>query len=290
MIRSRQRNNKIISQPIFFALVIAILLLLVQFFFPRIFTSAFSYFFSPLWSGKDSIIGDMTPREQLAKENDALQEELAMDETTASSSKALLDENDELRQLLGRPESAKDLVLADVIRRPPGAGYDYLVIDLGSADGVSNGDFVYSAGMTAIGQVVEADMRSSKVELYSSHGTDYEVLIGASHIPATASGQGGGFFSTSLSQESGVSVGDEIIIPAISSSPFSSVSAIISDPAQPFEKVLFGSGTNPYQSLFLLVGVEPTIQRPFIGFASTTSATSTISTTSAKTTHKAKSI
>jgi cell shape-determining protein MreC len=268
-------QNKIISQPIFFAAVITVVLLFIQFVFPRVFTSTFSFFFSPLWSGKNAIVSVMTPQEQLIRENQTLQAELALyTGTNASSSvQALLDENNQLKSLLNRPNGAKNLVMASVLRRPPGAGYDYLVVDVGSFDGVSMGNPVYSSGSIAIGQVVEANPHSSKVELYSSSKENYDILIGANHIPAIALGQGGGSFSTLISQESGVSVGDEVIIPAISSSPFGFVSAIISDPAQPFERILFESSVNPYQLEWLLVGVNSTKVMPFAGSASTTTTT-----------------
>lgn len=274
---TRRGNRTLVPQPIVFVLIVVIILLFIQLLFPRIFTSTFSYFFSSLWSSKNFVVSDMIPRAQLVQENQDLKQQLASDKVTASSSKGIVDQNNELKLLLGRPEGVKNLILANVLRRPPGAGYDYFIVDVGSADGVSVGNSVYSVGSIAVGQIVEVGAYSSKVELYSSPGSSYDVLIGASHIPAVAAGQGGGFFSISLSQESGVSIGDEVIIPSVSSFPFGSVSAAISDPAQPFERILFSNGINPYQSLFMLVGINSLKVMPFVGsalIASTTSATS----------------
>lgn len=248
-----RRKNGIASRPIIVALVATAVLLIVQFAFPSFFPSFFSYFFSPVWSGGDAVSSDLTPRAQLVKENQALEQEVASYEAQASSSKALADENAELKSLLGRPAGAQDLTLANVIKRPPGAGYDYLVVDIGAADGVSAGDEVYSDGIVPIGQIVEADPHTSKVELYSSAGTTYDVLIGADHVPAQAMGQGGGSFSASVSRDAGVAVGDEVIAPAISSSPLGAVSSVISDPAQPFARILFDASVNPYESRFVLV-------------------------------------
>jgi cell shape-determining protein MreC len=271
----RRGNRALVSRPIVFALIVVIVLLFIQLLFPRIFTSTFSYFFSSLWSGKNSIVYNMTPRAQLLQENQNLEQQLALDQAEASSSKAMIDQDNELKSLLGRPEVVKNLILANVLRRPPGAGYDYFIVDVGSSDGVSVGNPVYSAGLIAVGQIVEADSHSSKVELYSSPGTNYDVLIGASHIPAVATGQGGGFFSVSLSQESGVSIGDEVIIPAISSLPLGFVNAVISDAAQPFERILFSNGINPYQSIFMLVGINALSTKPFASSALIASTTST---------------
>jgi len=271
--RTRHGNKALVSRPIVFAFIIVIILLFIQFFFPRIFTSTFSYFFSSLWSGENSVMSDITPRTQLINENQNLKQQLALDEAEASSSRVIIDQNNELKSLLGRPVGTHNLILANVLRRPPGAGYDYFIVDVGSSDGVSVGNSVYSAGSIAVGQIIEVDSHSSKVELYSSSGTNYDVLIGATHIPAVATGQGGGFFSISLSQESGVSIGDEVIIPAISSSPLGFVNAVISDPAQPFERILFESGINPYQSIFMLVEINSLKVMPFVGSALIASTT-----------------
>jgi cell shape-determining protein MreC len=279
---NRRKGSRIISRPIVFALIVVIILLFIQFLFPHIFTSTFSYFFSPFWSGKNSIVYSMTPRAQLVQENQNLEQQLALSEVTASSSKAIIDQNNELKSLLGRSEGVKNLILANVLRRPPGVGYDYFIVDVGSSDGVSVGNSVYSAGSIAVGQIVEADSHSSKVELYSSPGTNYDVLIGATHIPAVATGQGGGFFSISLSRESGVSIGDEVIIPAISSSHLGFVNAVISDPAQPFERILFESGINPYQLIFMLVEINSLKNKSFVGSTSTSSQSSISPSTSTK--------
>ncbi len=271
-----------ISRPIAFAVAFVLIVLIIQLASPRTLSSAFSHLFLPLWSGKDSAVSGMTSETQLEQENQALQEQLAQDQATASSSKALLDEVNELRSLLGRSGGTNDLVLADVLRRPPGSGYDYLILDIGSTLGVSIGDSVYSVGSIPVGQIVEADAHSSKAELYSSPGTSYDVLVGSAHVPATAAGQGGGFFSASVSRESGVSMGDEVIIPAVSSSPFGAVDAVISNPEQPFERILFSEGINPYQSLFMLVGTNVPRPKPFSGSVMTASSTSTTSPTSPK--------
>jgi len=269
------------TRPMVFALALVCVIVIVQLLFPLFFSYIFSYFFSALWAGKNAALSGLTPRAELVQENQSLQQQVAFDEIAASSSKGLIDQNEELQSLLGRPSGAKGLVLGNVLRRPPGAGYDDLIVDVGSSNGVSAGSFVYSVGSTPIGQVVEAGAHSSKVELYSSPGTDYDVLIGANHTPGTATGQGGGFFSMSLSRESGVTIGDEVIIPAISSMPFSTVSAVISDPAQPFEKIEFEDSINPYQSLFMLIETSTRSQRSFVGSLLASSSTSTAASLSA---------
>jgi cell shape-determining protein MreC len=280
---SRRRSGMMVSKPIIFAVAVTVALVFIQLLFPSVFTSTFSFLFSPLWSSKNAIVSNMTPQDQLIKENQTLQAKLSLYTDASSSVQAIIDENDQLKSLLNRPFGAKDLVLASVLHRPPGAGYDYLVTDVGSSLDVAVGNPVYSSGSIAIGQVVEADPHSSKVELYSSSGENYDVLIGTNHIPAVASGQGGGSFSASIARESGVSVGDEVIIPVISSSPFGFVDVVISNPAQPFERILFSSSVNPYQLDWLLVSVNSTKRMPFAGsVASTTIPTSTASITSTK--------
>lgn len=276
---SDRRRDRVASRPVVFAAVIVAVLVLIQFAFPNAFSSVFSYFFSSAWSGDKALSSDLTPKQQLMQENAALQQQLELYQGEASSSKAVADENAELRSLLGRPAGTQDLILASVLKRPPGAGYDYLILDAGTADGVAVGDPIYLSDDIALGQIVEADPHTSKAELYSSPGTSYDVLIGADHIPATAVGQGGGSFAATVSREAGVLAGDEVVIPGIqfssSAASFGSVEAVISDPAQPFAKILFAAPVNPYGLDFVLVGTGPGRPRPFAG--TTTSATSTAS-------------
>jgi cell shape-determining protein MreC len=255
--KSRGRNNGIVRGPVAWAAVLALVLLFLQIAFPRALASVFSYFFSPLWSAGTAAGSDLTPRTQLIAEIQALQQQADLYEDEASSSKALADENAELKALMGRSDGAKSLLLASVLKTPPGAGYDYLILDVGSVDGVSSGDKVYAAGNISIGQIVEADPHTAKAELYSSPGASYDVLIGQEHIPATAIGQGGGSFSASVSREAGVAEGDEVIVPGISSSVFGDVASVISDPAQPFARVLFEEPIDPYQLRFVLVDTGP---------------------------------
>src|ERR1035437_6153524 len=104
-------NRAIVWRPIVFALIVVIIILFVQFLFPRIFASTFSYFFSSLWSGKNSVVSDMTPRAQLVQENKDLAQQLALYREEASSSKALIDENNELKSLLGRPVDLEETLI-----------------------------------------------------------------------------------------------------------------------------------------------------------------------------------
>src|SRR5665213_2225188 len=197
---TRQRGDRVIGRGTAIAAAVVIVLVAVQFFAPNAFASFFSYFFRPIWSGTAAISTDLTPKEQLVQENAALRQQLDLYEGQASSSKALSDQNVELKLLLGRAGGTTDLILADVLRRPPGAGYDYLVLDRGAVDAVSVGDPIYASAEDAIGQIVEVDAHTSKAELYSSSGTSYDILIGANHIPAVAVGQGGGSFAATVSR------------------------------------------------------------------------------------------
>ncbi|MDE2188638.1 MAG: hypothetical protein KGJ35_02840, partial [Patescibacteria group bacterium] len=96
---------------------------------------------------------------------------------------------------------------------------------------------------------------TSKIELYSSSGNSYDVLIGPNHVPAIATGQGGGSFSASVSREAGINVGDEVTLSSVPNNQFAIVSAVIANPAEPFEKVFFAEPINPYELSLVLINM-----------------------------------
>jgi cell shape-determining protein MreC len=275
--KSSRKSRSIVSQPILYATGIVAVILLFQIFAPNMLAGFFGRIFLPFWSESSSLSSGAKSVDLLTQENQMLTEQLAAYSADASSSIALANENDELKSLMYRPGATANLLLASVVKGPPGAGYDFLILDVGTADGVIAGDPVYTAGNMIIGQVIESQSHTSKAELYSSPGTSYNVLIGPNHIPATATGQGGGYFSASISREAGVNEGDQVIIPDIRSSSFGAVSAVISDPAQPFAQIMFGNPVNIYELRWVGVATSTISAKPFLGtkIASTTAATTT---------------
>lgn len=235
-------------------------------FAPHIFSAFFTTVARPFWRVEFSLeSGSLRSPEQLLTENEDLRNQLSEAKLAAITSDALVFENTELKALMGRDDiststmsstrggSSRIGILAAVLRRPPLSLYDELVIDIGADRDISTSSLVYATGNVLIGRVVDVLRHTSKVQLFSSPGEKYEVMIGSTHIPATAIGRGGGQYEAQVSRGSGVSVGDFVSDPSLVDRPFGVVTAVVSDPAQPFEKVVFAPPINIFQLRWVLV-------------------------------------
>jgi len=153
-------------------------------------------------------------------------------------------------------QRANDRVLSAVLIRPPFTGYDEYIIDIGKDFGVNINDKVYAPGDVLIGRVVDVLSDTSKVVLYSSPGQKYEVTVGENKDIATAVGRGGGQYEVVMSRDAVVKDGDFVLAPSVSDKPFGVVTAVLSDPAEPFETVLFASTVSIYNIRWVMVQIK----------------------------------
>ena len=223
---------------------------------PHFFPSLFTSIARPFWRTQFSIeSGSLETPAALLADNETLRRELQAALVQGQSIQALEIENEELKSILGRA-STTPYTLAAVLEKPPFSGYDSLIIDAGADQGFSSTSMVYAPGNVLIGRVSDVLGQTSKVALFSSHGQSYQVMIGPAHSPATAVGQGGGQYSAQLSRDVKVSEGDVVLAPSLSNAPFGIVTAVISDPAQPFEQILFAPPINIYELRWVLVDTK----------------------------------
>jgi cell shape-determining protein MreC len=264
-------------------IVIIAVQLLVPYFLPALFTTIAR----PFWRMEFSAAsGSLDSPQALLVQNEDLKNQLTALEVSQQSIHMLQSDNSALLALLGRstatstgmaslnnssatsssPESVfsslkplPGLTLAAVLVRPPVAPYDELVIDIGADHDLVTGAKVYAPGNVLIGTTTDILGQTSKVKLFSSPGEAYPVLIGPGHIPATAIGRGGGQYEAQIPQASKVNQGDFVSDSSLSSAPFGIVSAVISNPAEPFEMVLFAPPVNIYQLRWVLVDTSNNI-------------------------------
>ena len=216
--------------PFLLKLTLAILVILsaLHFLVPRALPSFFTMIIGPLWIAEEVGQLDTSHIEFLRKENE------------------------ELRSLLGRPETS-DKILAVILKKPPVSGYDIFILDIGIDKGLAKGDRVYAPGNIPIGEIAEINGNISKVRLYSSSGEKFDVLIGNDNIQATAIGKGGGAFEVSLPHDTKIARGDKVTIPNLSDSFFGNVEDIVSESSEPFSTVLFRQPLNIYELKWVLV-------------------------------------
>lgn len=185
-------------------------------------------------------------RRALMKENEALKNEIIQLDIRLADREAILRENVELKEILGR-KAEKNLVLAPIISSPDKSLYDTMIIDIEGVQGIQPEQKVYAGGNVLIGTVAEVNEKTAKVILFSSGGQQLKGLIGEGNIPIDLVGKGGGNFELRLPRDVAISPGTEIIIPSISTEVIAVVSEAISDPRDPFQRVLAASPVNIFE-------------------------------------------
>lgn len=237
----------------------AVLVIAIELFAPHFFPALFTSIARPFWRAEFSVAsGSLRTPSAILAENESLKRQLAEAAVRLSSYQDLQNENESLKALMGRA-STTPRVLAAVLVRPPSIAYDTLIIDAGADQGLSTTSVAYAPGNVPIGRVVDVLGETATVSLFSSPGQRYDVLVGPTHIPATAIGQGGGQYSVQLPQAAKIAEGDFVTLSGVAASvsaasaPLGVVSAVVRDPAQPFETVLFAPPLNIFQIRWVLV-------------------------------------
>ena len=285
-------------------IVFAVFIFLIQMMAPHFLPAIFTTIARPFWRVEFSISsGSLRSQEYLLNENEALRRQLADITIRLETNQSVVNENDELKALLKRPVTSTSTqglassttvsssavlastgfvdplfglkpspyTLSAVLKRPPLAPYDELIIDIGTYQNVAVGDLVYASGNVLVGRVADTLSDTSKVNLLSSTNTTYDVLIGDSNtssknhsVPAVAHGLGGGQFSVQVPRDVVTNIGDIVTVPSINNKTIGIVGGVITDPTQPFETILFTSLANIYDLKWALVDTNTATSTPNI--------------------------
>ena len=255
-LQANNRSNKRQKRTILVSGIVVLIIAALIFWTPHFFPSIFNTIVRPFWRMEFSLqSGSLRSPTQLLNENENLKQQLADAQVRMQTIQATETENAEFKAMLGRA-STTPRILAAVLKRPPFSGYDEIIIDAGLDKGFSTTSLVYASGNILIGKVSDVLGETSKVTLFSSPGQKYDVLIGAEHAPAVAVGRGGGQYEAQLSRDVKVVEGDVVVSPSLNDKAFGIVTGVLSDPAQPFETVLFAPPVNVYQLRWVLVNVK----------------------------------
>ncbi len=247
---NRNRGKKLVLIIITSAVVIIIA---ARFLAPSVFAGFFTAIARPFWRVEFSLSsGQLQSAESLLGANQDLQRKLDEADVRLQSVSAIVAENEQLKSLMGRA-STTDVVLAAVLKKPPFAPYDELVLDAGTDMGFVVGNIVYAAGRVPIGKVTDVLSDSSKVLLFSSPKQTFNVLVGRSDAPAIAIGRGGGQYSAELPRTVVIEKGNSVSIPSLKSNLYGIVNAVIANPSESFQTILFSAPVNIYQLKWVLV-------------------------------------
>lgn len=195
--------------------------------------------------------GAFASKNFIETENEQLKDKLTQVQAAIDRDKLLIQENLELKELLGR-HNKNSSILATVLSKPPMSLYDTLVVDVGSADNVSVGDNVLALGFVPVGVVSVVHSRTSVVSLFSSAGQKIEVRVGKD-TQVFAEAQSGGNFLIKLPKGTAVAKGDPIFSSGIGAEIFGHAESIDANENEPFIYVRFSLPVNMSELRFLQV-------------------------------------
>ncbi len=229
---------------------------------------------------KFSSTGDYFKNKKLiVLKNEELQAQLNEMSARVSNYSIVLDENNNLKEILGRKTEKVNMILSAILSKPNQSMYDTLIIDAGANQGIKIGEVVFALGNVPIGRIAEVDASSSKVVLFSNPKEKTEVVITPDHniikeAVVSASGEvlppivhtggnifmqvvgrGGGNFEMILPRDLILEKGTEVHLPGITPYILGVVQTIISDPRDAFQKALLTSPVNIQELKFVEVQI-----------------------------------
>lgn len=252
LLHHKEKKQGLFTKAFVVILVIVAIIVIMRIFSPSVFTSSLQFISSPFWKAKNSSVEGVINSSQLLRskrslvfENDDLKTQIKSSEFKLFELEFLKQENEFLKELLGRnifdEESA---ILGVILARPNVSLYDTFIIDVGSDSGIKNGNAVYVFGDVFIGTISEVYKNTSTVTLFSSPGQITPVSIGLQNVSANAEGRGGGNFIVNLPRGIDVEIGDIVMMPNINTRLFAIVEEIETNPSDPLVTILFKNPIN----------------------------------------------
>jgi len=157
---------------------------------------------------------------------------------------AIAKENDELKRALGH-FSGNSPHLAFVLSSLRSSPYETIIIDQGSAAGVTYGQKVNTEDNIAFGEVVEVYENMSKIQLYSAYGRELEVVLpDGTHV--LASGAGSQNFVLKLPRGLVVSARAQIMLPSANNLILAEIQDVKESAGDAFQVVYARSPANVY--------------------------------------------
>jgi cell shape-determining protein MreC len=216
------------------------------------YTSGFFHFIGkPMWVAKRAVVNSIEnngyvvrTKASVYKENENLKQENSNLKTSMIDYDIVKDENIKLKELFNRTVPEKKLVISNILTKPNYSPYDTLIIDLGTSDGVSVGDQVYSNVVTPIGEIGAVYTKTSLVILYSNPGEVTEAMINGTNTSVELVGRGGGNFEMTIPIDLPFTIGSYVYLPNIETEIIATIEDVISSPTDPVKKLLLKSPIN----------------------------------------------
>ncbi|MDO8594853.1 MAG: rod shape-determining protein MreC [bacterium] len=242
-------------------------LVLFHIWYPEKLANLASRVAAPFWSAErfveDEFRGAVlffASKQKLTADIERLSAELLRAGALLHDRELLREQNAALEAQLGRHDVKEESILGSVLSSPPRSPYDTIVLDVGSREGIQAGDAVLS-GSVVLGSITKVHRRASIAELYSTAGkkTSVSILHDGKSIPALATGEGGGGFTSRLPKEVTLAVGDAVVLQGLHPEVFAFVEAIEGSDSDSFQTIRFQNPVSIYSLRFLEVR-KPVVQ------------------------------
>lgn len=211
----------------------------------------FNYIGRPIWKIRNSTSDNLESTSYLFKtrasifsENNNLLLENTRLRTSMIDYNILKEENLKLKELFDRVPPGKNLILANILTKPNYSLYDTVIIDIGTDDGLSVGQKVFSNEVTPIGKISIVYKDTSLVTLYTNPGEVTEVMIDGFNTNLELIGRGGGNFEMTIPIDLPFTNNTLVFLPNIESEIIAIIKDVISSPNDPVKKVLLISPIN----------------------------------------------
>lgn len=178
----------------------------------------------------------MSRRALVAKVNE-LQTTLEANNARIDNVTILENENTQLKSELGRDPKPSG-VLAHLLTVPNRSFYDTFVIDAGSVEGIRVDQQVYAFNTIALGVVSSVTEHSAVVTLFSAAGRETTGTAVGTDVSVTLIGRGAGEYEVRMPRDVHFEIGSSIALQSIYPSVLATVQKIMTDPRDPFQRLL----------------------------------------------------
>ena len=258
--------DKKIKRKKFFNITIAVVVLIILFYFRSGIFNGFSgvsqLIFRPILIVGNNIgekfksVGSyFLSKNYLYNQNQKLQAEVDFNNARNSNYDSVVAENASLKEILNRKDQKINMTLAIILSKPNQSIYDTLIIDAGTKQGIKEGNIVFALGNVPIGRVNLVYDNSSKVTLFSNTGEKTQAVVSGRDVFLELIGRGGGNFEMILPRDFTLQKGDQVVMPGIYPYVLAEVVTTISDLRDPVKKVLLTSLVNIQELKFVEVEI-----------------------------------
>lgn len=246
--RDNRRRRRKIQTTLGIVGAVLICCIVLNIWKPNLFSPMIQAIGKPILEARGGFLGSignswrfLQTKGSLVKENEDLKNNVALYDAVATERDYYKYENDEMSKLVNRIKSDKEKTFVKIISKPGFSPYDTVIVDGGIDQGIKAGDQVFVSDDILIGEIADAYAHTSTVVLYSTAEKETSVLIGTTSIQAIAFGKGGGNFEIKLPRNTGVKIGDIIVMASTTKKIFGTIQYINTSTTDSFERALFKS-------------------------------------------------